>query len=259
LHASLKPKVLAIICLERAAIILSDESMSVLLKQRLSDLHFAGAFANRRWRKRYFASAALCAGLGFFVFGFTQFVAKVDGQKPPVDVTAQGIVVLTGGRDRLALSLDILRTQAPHVRLLISGVHPDVSIADLAAQVPEQTDTLTCCVDLGRNAVSTAGNAWETRDWVYENSLSNILLVTSNYHMPRSMMELQRALPHTKIDPYPLLHSGLQVHQWWQNSATAELLFKEYLKYLASYLRSMLPSQAQNFASWEKAPAIPRG
>jgi len=233
--------------------------MNLLLKQRLSDFHLASAFANMRWRKRYFAGAALCVGLGVFLFGFTQFVAKVDGQKPPAIVSAQGIVVLTGGKDRLALSLDILRTQEPHVRLLISGVHPDVSIADLAAQAPEQTDMLTCCVDLGRRAVSTAGNAWETRDWVHKNSLSNILLVTSNYHMPRSMMELQRALPNTKIAPYPLLHSGLELQQWWQNPATAELMFKEYIKYLASYVRSKLPSQAQNFASLEKMPAIPRG
>ena len=201
----------------------------------------------RRLKKRYFFAGAGLVGFVLFVLGFVFFLDLVARQQPPQIVRTEGIVVLTGGKSRVAASLDILRQQE-NGRLLISGVHPSVSLDALKAQAPEADDLLSCCVDLGRRAISTAGNAWETRDWVESRGYRRIVLVTSNYHMPRSLAELRRALPETAIIAYPVVSDSLDMKNWWRSGEAIELLVSEYLKFLVSSFRSQLPARPKNFA-----------
>lgn len=178
--------------------------------------------------------ALLLAGF----FGFAEMIARAA---PPADPRADAIVVLTGGSARIDGALKLL-DEGRAGRLLISGVNPSVTSADLADLVAgDLRDQLACCVDLGRRAIDTVGNAAETRDWVDANGFSSLIVVTSDYHMPRSMTELAGAMPGVALIPFPVSNPDLRFADWWQDRATFTLLVREYGKYLIAKARRLLP------------------
>lgn len=181
-----------------------------------------------------FVGALLLAGF----FGFAEMIARTA---PPADPRADAIVVLTGGSARIDGALKLL-DEGRAGRLLISGVNPSVTSADLADLVAgDLRDQLACCVDLGRRAIDTVGNAAETRDWVEANGFSSLIVVTSDYHMPRSMTELAGAMPAVALIPFPVSNPDLRFADWWQDRATFTLLVREYGKYLIAKARRLLP------------------
>lgn len=97
-----------------------------------------------------------------------------------------------------------------------------------------------CCVDIGRAALNTVGNAIETAEWTRRNNYSSVMLVTSNYHMPRAMVELRRNLKNVEIVAHPVIPELVRVESWWRDPALFRLLFVEYLKYLFAEARSRL-------------------
>ena len=54
---------------------------------------------------------------------------------------------------------------------------------------------MTCCVDLDYSAINTEGNAIETKRWAHRRGIRSLIVVTSNYHMPRAMAELRASFP----------------------------------------------------------------
>jgi cell division transport system permease protein len=164
--------------------------------------------------------------------GFVAFAASVAGTPPPGDVRAEGIVVFTGGTARIDSALRLL-AEGRGKRLLISGVNPSVGLKALAGTVDEDLEmALACCVDLGRDARDTIGNAAETRDWAKEKGYTSLIVVTSDYHMPRSMAELAPAMPEVNLIPYPVSNPELHLGEWWSNASAFALLLREYGKYL---------------------------
>lgn len=179
-------------------------------------------------------AVVLLAGLGgvALAVGFVAFASRIADWRPPADVHAQGIVVLTGGLGRIDGALRLL-AEGRAQRLLISGVNPAVGFKALAGTVDKDLDNaLACCVDLGRSAQDTAGNATEARDWAHARGYTSLIVVTSDYHMPRSMAELAEAMPKVKLIPYPVNNPELHLTDWWANASTFALLLREYGKYL---------------------------
>ena len=78
-----------------------------------------------------------------------------------------------------------------------------------------------CCVDIGYAAHDTTGNAEETKAWASANGFSRLIIVTSSYHMPRSLVELGRAMPATTLVPYPVVSRNFRTERWWLHAATA--------------------------------------
>ena len=97
----------------------------------------------------------------------------------------------------------------------------------------------TSCVDLDYRARNTIGNAIETRRWAESNGFDTIIVVSSNYHMPRTLVELDHALPNLQKIPYPVA-ATIDPHDWWHNPAVARMIFTEYLKFLAVWVRTYL-------------------
>jgi hypothetical protein len=56
------------------------------------------------------------------------------------------------------------------------------------------------------------------------------------------MAELGRELPDVTLVPYPVVSDRVRVEAWWENPATARLLFWEYLKYIVARSRMVLPA-----------------
>lgn len=183
------------------------------------------------------ALAALAAGFGWFLW-------RVPTAEVKLDRNADGIVVLTGGASRIADAIDLLAAGRGS-RLLISGVHRATTSGEIAHLLPEYQDLFACCVDLDYFAVNTVGNAVETRNWVRQHGFRSLIVVTSSYHMPRTMAELARQMPDVDLIPFPVISDRMRADPWWASGPTARLLFYEYLKYIVAQVRMRL------------APALP--
>ena len=152
---------------------------------------------------------------------------------------ADGIVVLTGGSSRVSDAMELLAAGYGK-RLLISGVHPTNAASDISRSLPDNQSLLRCCVDLDRSAVNTRSNAAETRRWVRERGFKSLIVVTSNYHMPRAIVELSHAMPDITLIPFAVVGDKWRDEPWWTSGGTFRLLLSEYAKYVAAELRVRL-------------------
>jgi uncharacterized SAM-binding protein YcdF (DUF218 family) len=205
------------------------------------------------WRVIVVATFAVAVA---FAAGFLWFVGNVPTEEASIDRPADGIVVLTGGASRIADAIELLAAGRGK-RLLISGVHPTTSSSELARLSPAYGRWMTCCVDLGHAAINTTGNAIETKQWVTDRGFRSVIVVTSNYHMPRTMAELRRRMPEVALVPFPVVTDKMRSEAWWSSPPTAKLLFSEYLKYIVAQVRfrvggasgeSMIPKNGHRFS-----------
>lgn len=178
----------------------------------------------------------LGAALSLVALGFVMFAGYVTRTPTRGDVTAEAIVVLTGAGLRISEAARLLKAKRGG-RLLISGVHPRVSTADIAKISGLDADLLDCCVDIDTKALDTVGNAAETRAWLDRHDFKSLILVTSNYHMPRSLAEFARVAPGVRIEPHPVVPRGFPIEGWWLDLSTIRLLLSEYLKFLPAAVR----------------------
>lgn len=183
--------------------------------------------------KTYVLGAGVLAVL-LLVGGFAVFVAAVYSQPLESVAPADGIVVLTGAPERIADATDLLVAQRGK-RLLITGVHPDTTLTEISRTVPATREALECCVELGRAALNTRGNAIETAAWAHALGFRSLIVVTSAWHMPRALVELRRAMPDIALIPYPVVTKGPRDSSWQARLASVRLLAGEYVKYLAAY------------------------
>jgi uncharacterized SAM-binding protein YcdF (DUF218 family) len=174
--------------------------------------------------------------------GFVWFAERAVWFPDAGDRHADAIVVLTGGSERVAHGVDLLDRGIAD-QLFVSGVHPGISVADLPALQGRTPDTLPCCITLGYDAGDTAGNAVETASWISEHDIATLRLVTSNYHMPRSLIEFRRLMPDLEIIADPVDPSPVRLDEWYRWPGTAGLLFREYNKSLVALGRSWLSPQ----------------
>ena len=173
------------------------------------------------------------------IFGFVGFLSQLRNTETKPPRQADGIVVLTGGASRVSDAMELLAAGYGK-RLLISGVHPTSTVGDISRSVQESQALFTCCVDLDRSAVSTRGNASETRRWARERGFRSLIVVTSNYHMPRAIVELSHAMPDVTLIPYAVVGERWRDEPWWENGATFRLVLSEYVKYIAAGMRVRL-------------------
>jgi uncharacterized SAM-binding protein YcdF (DUF218 family) len=182
-----------------------------------------------------FLALAAVAALGFGFIWFTHEIARVE----PEDVRAEGIVALTGGANRVSDAVSLL-AQGRAQRLLVTGVNRSTTRQDLARVLGGEGRLVECCVDLDYNALNTVGNAVETRRWVARNGFRSVIVVTSSYHMPRTLAELRRLMPQTTLIPYPVTSEHVQLDDWWKHPTTVRLLAAEYAKLVVALARFLV-------------------
>jgi uncharacterized SAM-binding protein YcdF (DUF218 family) len=176
-----------------------------------------------------------------FVVGFGWFASHVAHLSTPADPQkADAIIVLTGGQARLDAAMELLESGKGQ-RLLISGVHPSASRFQLQKAMGGDKALFSCCVDLDRTALDTIGNAEESAKWVENHAYGSIIVVTNNYHMPRSLLELGRLLGGARLEPYPVVNSDLGNGNWLTKPEALRVLFTEYNKYLLALARGIVP------------------
>ena len=195
---------------------------------------------------RWIGFITMTAGLLVLVLlasGFFWFAAQIDSQETTLERGADGIVVLTGGAGRIPDAIDLLAAERGK-RLLITGVHRDTRAREIARLTPLYSKYFSCCIDLDRSALNTFGNALETKRWAAEHNFNSLIVVTSNWHMPRAMVEMHHQMPLATLIAYPVVSERAKSEPWWSNGESFRLVFGEYLKYLFAIARMHLDSDS---------------
>ncbi len=161
-----------------------------------------------------------------WALGFLWFTIALP--RPADATSADAVIVPTGGAGRIAQGLAVLDAGlAP--KMLVSGVDPEVTSEEFAAEFEVEEALMDCCITLGFVAVDTRGNAAETADWVERNGVQSLRLVTTDWHMRRAAGELDRTLP----------SSVTVIRDAVPSQPSLASLFLEYHKLIASRVAGM--------------------
>lgn len=170
-----------------------------------------------------------------WLLGFCAFVLYALSFKLTPETPTDAIVVLTGGTDRIGTAVELLKERKSNY-LLISGVNKMVSTEDLFKKTkPELLEKIT----LGYMAENTQENALETAAWIHNKNVKSVLLVTSFYHMPRSIFEVLDKNPSVTVVPHPVFPKSFDDSVDWIRTRYAWLLFLEYHKFLFVHLKHL--------------------
>ena len=97
--------------------------------------------------------------------------------------------------------------------------------------------TVALSLALGKAAATTEGNGVEVADWSRRTKVKRIIVVTSEYHMDRALLELQRAMPEGNFIPHAVMTTKVPPADWYKDTSTAKLLIDEWVKYRLASLR----------------------
>lgn len=194
------------------------------------------------------AFAGVFAG-GYLAGGFIRFAQEVaQFSRAPGIERADGIVVLTGGALRLDQAMDLLKNGKAS-RLLISGVNPNTNANTLSRLTETDRALFDCCVDLDYAALNTVGNAEITDRWARARGFDDLILVTSDYHMPRTLLEFERFAHVPVIKPYAVARADLWLGEGSVPSGKGiKVLLVEYAKLVATRLRFAAGLEGQTAA-----------
>jgi len=179
-----------------------------------------------------FTALALVTVFILWALGWLWFATNIALAAPDkITQKYDAIAVLTGGNGRVNKGLDLLADGVSD-KLFISGVNEGTTAKDILNSWKNRNGRTPCCFTLGYKATDTMGNAAEVKEWVIENKISNLLLVTSSYHMTRAHLEISKASQDISITPYPVLSKDFEAWKgrFWK------LSFSEYNKTIIRWL-----------------------
>lgn len=175
--------------------------------------------------------------IAMIISGFVRFAEDVSSLKPAEDLNqADAIVVLTGGTKRITQAVELFE-QGVGEKLFISGVNPDISDQELQRVSGASQETFSCCIMLGRKAKDTIGNGKEIAEWASEMGYKKLVVVTSNYHMIRSLYELKTVSEDISFLPFPVMATDLKNTSWIDNSDIMRAFINEFAKLNYAYFR----------------------
>ncbi len=187
----------------------------------------------------------IALGIGFIIF--SEHVGNLS--QPADNEKADAIIVLTGGKSRIEMAVELLAAKRGE-RLLISGVHPSTRREALQRITGTDPALFACCIDLDRSALNTIGNAVESAKWIRAHQYKRIFIVTNNYHIPRSILELSRQVSDVELIPYPVINTDLKNKNWIHQSDTLRVLFTEYIKYIGALAHINLDQITQKWQTF---------
>ena len=181
---------------------------------------------------KFFATVGIAALM--WLGGFLWFLSLIPAQETQETRKADAIIVLTGGALRLERGFELLAQNAAP-KLFISGVEDSVTLNELlhAKEYRHLTENASANnVILGYKARTTTGNALEVAEWVKKENVKTILLVTGNYHLPRSIYQIKHLSPSLSLMAEPVFPGHFSSYQWWYYPDSRKLMISEYHKYV---------------------------
>lgn len=168
--------------------------------------------------------------------GFVCFAHYINSYEIDKTTKTDAIIVLTGGKNRISEGIRLLNENLAD-KLFISGVPADVSIKQIEKQAKVYAYDENK-IELGRKATNTIENAIETEEWIKKNNIKSIRLVTSSYHIPRSLQEFIIYVTmesNLEVILNPIYSPNVNL-KWWKSWGTFKLLIMEYNKFLVVYI-----------------------
>jgi uncharacterized SAM-binding protein YcdF (DUF218 family) len=160
-----------------------------------------------------------------YIYNAQNSKLKVDDQE--IDM----IVVLTGSMGRIESAYELMNSKDVPI-LLISGANSRVGFDDLAKKHLWDQDS-SHKIKIDNVSTSTLDNARITRDFVIANGVHNLVLVTSTYHLQRSLLSFNKVFKNDNviIIPYGTYINVLELNSWWKDYNIFKGIFTEYLKF----------------------------
>lgn len=178
----------------------------------------------------------LILGMSWFS-GLIWFNQHINSYPPDDGSKTEAIIALTGGRNRIGEAISLLN-QGMGDKLFISGVQKNISIKEL-----EKRKDLNFInndkIFIGKESSNTVENAIETHNWLKQNNIKSIRLVTSNYHIPRSLEEFYSQDASLNIVIHPVFSENVK-KSWWKSWGSFYLISLEYNKFLYVYFAKRL-------------------
>lgn len=175
---------------------------------------------------------AVLVWIGGFIIFQKQILCYPQNQCAKTDA----IVVLTGGRNRLSEAMRLYNEDFAPL-LIISGVAHDTTLAQIEQENKTKIVKNNQTVVLGNEATNTIENAIEVSEVIRRNNISSIRLVTSYYHMPRSMAEISARNSDLTIIPHVVFSQNVSL-EWWKKPSSFYLVASEYNKFMFIYLKN---------------------
>ena len=181
--------------------------------------------------------------LTYFLFGLAEYKEKILSTKNYVSKKGSNIVILTGGTNRIKEGLKIInkfeKASTFNSKILVSGTGKGFTKISLEKKLNFDFDIklIECCIELDSVSTNTYSNAYETLKWTKKNNIKELILITSNYHMPRAYLEFKNRMPNLKIFTYPITPNKHNIKLWLSSFQTFSLIFSEYCKFLAANFR----------------------
>ena len=190
----------------------------------------------------------------FFLFlltsMFTLFFIELNNFKKNIlsltkynNIESPNIVILTGGANRIKDGLKIIEdfknSKIINYKILVSGTGIGFTKSSLKKKLGENFNSqlIQCCIDLDGVSKNTLTNASETFKWPSKNDIKEFILITSNYHMPRAILEFKNVMPNLKIYTYAITPKKHDIENWLSSYQTFSLVFTEYCKFVIAGIR----------------------
>ncbi len=136
--------------------------------------------------------------IAIWIFAFCLFFFDTVFYSNVSDACCDNVVVLTGGKGRIPYALKSININKPK-NVFISGVYQKTTLNDILGNKKNENNV---SIILGKNASNTFENAIEINNWITKSEIKKILLITSDYHMRRSILEIKHINKELEIIPY---------------------------------------------------------
>ena len=187
------------------------------------------------FRKIFFVTSTLIISgfIWWLILLFNTLPKKYYSTKFPEISDNVGIIVLTGGKMRIEKGIEILQ-KGYGTKMFISGVFMPSEIQAKLNYEKNKKDLFDCCIFFGEEARNTIENAIEVRKWLIKNKeIKKIILITSYYHLPRSMLIFEKKMSDIKIIAKPAVD---EVNILDEPTFHLRLIVSEYFKVIYSLI-----------------------
>ena len=181
--------------------------------------------------------------LVFLFFQLNNFKDNILSFEKHHNKESSNIVILTGGTNRIKDGLKIIegfrKENKNNYKILVSGTGTGFTKNSLKKKLGPNFNPklIQCCIDLDSVSKNTFTNASGTFKWAKKNDIKEFILITSNYHMPRAILEFENIMPNLKIYTYTITPDRHEIENWLSSYQTFGLVFTEYCKYIVANLR----------------------
>jgi uncharacterized SAM-binding protein YcdF (DUF218 family) len=189
-------------------------------------------------RLQFFMLAAVLAAVLLWIGGFIVFSRYIKAYRTDLTTHTDAVAVLTGGRNRIFEAIRLYNEGFADF-LIISGVEPNVSVAQIEKQNGIVVTGDPDHIILGYEATNTIENAIEVNDAIRRHHIRSVRLVTSFYHLPRSEQEILAQNRDLKILLHPV-YSKQVSSRWWKKWGSFCLIASEYHKFVFVYLKNFV-------------------